>query len=225
MQPVKHLFFDLDHTLWDFNSNSKSTFQHIFDHHNVGVDMTDFIPVYEPINAKYWQLFRHNKISKEDLRYARLKEAFDVLKYKANDDLISVLSEDYIQNLANYNQLFPNTIEILSELKPFYQLHIITNGFKEVQAKKMKSSNIDHFFETLTTSDDAGCKKPNPDIFAYALNLAQAKKVESLMIGDNIEADVEGAQKFGINAVLFGKDDTFDGHQITCLSELKTILK
>jgi putative hydrolase of the HAD superfamily len=225
MQSVRHLFFDLDHTLWDFNSNSKSTFQHIFEQHNVGVDIADFIPVYEPINAKYWQLFRHNKISKEDLRYARLKDAFDVLKYKTTDDLISILSEDYIYSLANYNQLFPNTIEILDELKPFYQLHIITNGFKEVQAKKMKNSKIDHFFETLTTSDDAGCKKPNPDIFAYALNLAQAKKEESLMIGDNIEADVEGAQKFGINAVLFGKDDTFGGHQITCLSELKTILK
>lgn len=224
MQHVKHLFFDLDHTLWDFDTNSKLTFQQIFERHRVNVDISDFIPIYEPINTKYWQLFRHDKISKEDLRYARLKEAFDLLKFKADDDLISVLSEDYIRDLADFNQLFPYTAEVLTHLKSVYKLHIITNGFRDVQERKMKTSQINHFFETITTSDDAGCKKPNPDIFAYALGLAQAEKKESLMIGDNIDADIEGARNFGIDAVLFGKDDTFDGPQITCLSELKTIL-
>ncbi|MDN6279461.1 MAG: YjjG family noncanonical pyrimidine nucleotidase [Psychroflexus sp.] len=225
MQHVKHLFFDLDHTLWDFNVNSKLTFQQIFERHRVNVDISDFIPIYEPINTKYWQLFRHNQISKEDLRYARLREAFDVLEFKADDALISVLSEDYIRDLADFNQLFPYTTEILTHLKSIYKLHIITNGFRDVQERKMKSSRINHFFETVTTPDEAKSKKPNPDIFAYALGLAHAEKNESLMIGDNIDADIQGARNFGIDAVLFGKDDTFDGPQITCLSELKTLLQ
>lgn len=224
MNQIKHVFFDLDHTLWDFNQNSKSTFQQIFNLHNVSLDIDEFIPVYEPINAKYWQLFRHNKISKNDLRHVRLKETFETLSYQADDELISALSEDYIKNLSNFNQLFPYTSEVLSELQKSYQLHIITNGFKEVQERKIRSSNINHLFQTITTSDDAGCKKPDPKIFEHALNLAQAEKGESLMIGDNKEADVDGAQKFGINAILFGKDDNFEGQQISCLSELKNIL-
>ncbi|QSS97763.1 YjjG family noncanonical pyrimidine nucleotidase [Psychroflexus sp. ALD_RP9] len=224
MKPFKHIFFDLDHTLWDFNKNSGLTFESIFKKHNIELNLSEFLPVYEPINEKYWKLFRENKISKEDLRYARLNEAFKVLNFKAEPNLVIALSESYIEHLSDFNHLFPYAIEVLEHLQETYHLHLITNGFRGVQYRKMTSSRIINFFETVTTSEDVGVKKPDPAIFNYALKLAQASSSESVMIGDNLEADIEGAEKVGMASIFFGKDDTFEGESVQCLSELKNIL-
>jgi putative hydrolase of the HAD superfamily len=223
MKHLKHIFFDLDHTLWDFDKNSGLTFESIFKKHNVELNLSEFLPVYEPINAKYWKLFRENKISKEVLRYARLNEAFEVLNFKAEPNLVIALSESYIEHLSDFNHLFPYAIETLEHLQETYQLHLITNGFRGVQYRKMKSSRIINFFKTVTTSEDVGVKKPDPAIFNHALDLAKASNNESVMIGDNLEADIEGAEKVGMSSIFFGKDDTFEGKSIQCLSELKRI--
>lgn len=190
---IEHVFFDLDHTLWDFEKNSRLTFQKILSDHRIDVNFNAFLHEYIPINLKYWKLYREEKTSKEDLRYLRLKETFDSVGYSINNQLINQLSEDYIESLPNYNHLFDGAIEILNYLHSKYQLHIITNGFDEVQTLKMKRSRIIHFFDKIITSDSIGLKKPNPLIFHYALEKTNAKPENSIMIGDNLEADIQGA--------------------------------
>ena len=166
------VFFDLDHTLWDFDKNSALTFNKIFNHHRVNVPFDDFIKIYEPINLNYWKLYREEQIDKPSLRYGRLKDSFDMLNFKVEDELIHVLSEDYIKYLTTFNHLFDGALEILNYLNTNYKLHIITNGFEEAQYRKIKNSKIDHFFKTITNSEMVGVKKPNPLIFNHALELA-----------------------------------------------------
>ncbi len=195
---IKHIFFDLDHTLWDFEANSAKTFQTIFIKNNMNIDNNQFLQYYKPINMDYWKLFRENKVSKSDLKYRRLKDTFDALDFKISDDLINKLAIDYIRVLPTFNEVFEGTYDILNYLKPKYKLHIITNGFSEIQATKLKNSKLDGYFEKIITSESVGVKKPNPEIFAYALKTANAQKKESVMIGDSWEADIIGAKNFGI---------------------------
>jgi putative hydrolase of the HAD superfamily len=223
----KHLFFDLDHTLWDFDKNSAFAFDRIFKTKGFDISLQEFLNIYIPRNQHYWKLYQVNKISHEDLRYYRLKDVFDALNFEVSDELIHQLSDEYITYLPEYNHLFDGAIELLDYLKPNYQLHIITNGFSQVQDKKLTNSNIGHYFETITNSEIAGQKKPNPIIFEYALKTANASKEESLMIGDSFEADILGALDFGMDAIFFNEDKIDSTHkvlQINHLLELKKIL-
>ncbi len=199
----KHLFFDLDHTLWDFDKNSALTFEKILELNNLKIDLDTFLEVYVPINLKYWKLYREEKIDKKSLKFARLNDAFKAIDVEVSARIIHKLSNDYITHLSTFNHLFPGTIELLEHLQSNYTLHIITNGFKEVQHGKLNQSKIDHFFQTVTNSEMVGVKKPNPKIFNHALQMAKATKEESLMIGDNLEADVMGALNFGMEAICF----------------------
>ena len=225
---IEHVFFDLDHTLWDFEKNSDLTFHKLFKDYSIDLEVSSFLAVYKPINLKFWRLYREEKISKENLRYQRLKEAFDVVNYDASGDLINVLAIKYIEIMPNFNHLFEGTFDILDYLKEKYQLHIITNGFEEVQSRKMKSSNIDHYFNQVITSESVGVKKPNPRVFEYALNIANASKENSIMIGDSIEADIEGALNFGLKAIHCDFENTGDINTlfdtVTSLSDLKQYL-
>lgn len=220
---IKHIFFDLDHTLWDFDKNSKLTFQQIFKEQEIKLQLDEFLKVYMPINLSYWRLFREDKIDKESLRYKRLKDVFDTLNYKVSDELINTISTDYIKYLPNYNHLFKGTIEILEYLSNKYQLHIITNGFDEVQHKKIKESGIAKYFSEVVTSESIGVKKPNPKIFNYALSKTKALAEESLMIGDSYEADVLGAINAGMLAIHFntGKKQENGILAVGSLEELK----
>jgi putative hydrolase of the HAD superfamily len=191
------------------------------------VDFDLFTDTYRPINRKYWKLFRQDKVSKSDLRYLRLREAFDALQFKAEDELIHILSEEYIAFLSSNNALFENALEILAYLEEKYSLHIITNGFEEVQHKKLAASNLRPYFEHVITSEKAGVKKPDPRIFKYALELAGASSGESMMIGDNFEADIMGARNVGMHTVFCefnGEVATEEVTAIKNLIELKEIL-
>ncbi|CAM1368881.1 putative hydrolase of the HAD superfamily [Tenacibaculum sediminilitoris] len=203
---IKHLFFDLDHTLWDFDRNSKLIFQQIFKEQNILIPIDVFLEVYVPVNLKYWRLYREDKIEKLALRYHRLKETFNVLEYAISDTLINKISEDYIQYLPNFNYLFPDAIEVLQYLENKYQLHIITNGFEKVQNLKLKKSGIHIFFKEIITSECVGAKKPNTKVFEFALEKAGAKANESLMIGDSYEADIMGAINSGMKAIHFTQE-------------------
>lgn len=223
----KHLFFDLDHTLWDFDKNSGFAFDAIFKNQGFDISLQEFLNIYIPRNQHYWKLYQVNQISHQDLRYYRLKDVFDALHFEVSDETIHQLSDDYIKYLPEYNHLFDGAIELLDYLKPNYQLHIITNGFSEVQDKKLHNSNIGHYFETITNSELAGQKKPNPIIFDYALGIAKASKEESIMIGDSFEADILGALDFGIDAIFFNEhkiEINHDVYQVNHLLELKNIL-
>ncbi len=219
-QHKKHLFFDLDHTLWDFDKNSALTFEKIFRINNLEVELNSFLEVYMPINLAYWKLYREEKIDKTSLRFARLKDAFDALGVKVSTQLIYKLSGDYITHLSTFNHLFDGTITILDYLKPKYTLHIITNGFKEVQHGKLNKSGIAQYFETVTNSEMVGVKKPNSKIFKHALDLAKATADQSLMIGDNLEADILGALNFGIDAVCFNYHNENIPNEIESVNQL-----
>lgn len=224
---ITDIFFDLDHTLWDFEKNSALAFETIFTKNKMDVKMEDFLLHYIPLNLKYWELYRSDQISQSQLRYGRIKDTFELLRYEIDDVTIGFLSEQYIHYLPKYNHLFEGTIEILEYLKPKYKLHIITNGFAEIQNNKLNNANINHYFETITNSEIAGVKKPNPIIFQHALDLANTQKENSVMIGDCIDADVYGAIHSGLDAILFNEHQKIipnDIKQIHHLLELKNHL-
>lgn len=198
---IKHIFFDLDHTLWDFETNSDIAFETIFKQHKVNIDLQKFLSYYRGINERYWKLYREEKITKEELRLGRLKDTFVKLNHKVDIQLIEDLSVGYIDVLPNNNQLFEGAHEILEHLYVNYKLHIITNGFNEVQSRKIGNSGLAKYFDKIITSEDAGVKKPNKVIFEYALNLAKAVSSESIMIGDNWEADIMGAKDAGFDVI------------------------
>lgn len=222
---ITNIFFDLDHTLWDFDKNSALTFGIIFKKNNVAIDFETFSKAYQPINLKYWKLYGANKVSKPNLRYGRLKDTFNALNINVPDTVINQLAIDYIDFLTTYNYIFEGTIEILNYLKPKYKLHIITNGFQEIQQNKLEKSKIAHYFETVTNSEMVGVKKPNPIIFNHALKLANANKYNSIMIGDNLEADVLGALNIGLDAICFNYHNVVVDKHIKCINHLLELKK
>lgn len=227
IKAIKHVFFDLDHTLWDFDRNSALTFDKIFKIHQINLDLSVFLEVYEPINLKYWKWYRQDEIDKIELRYGRLRETFQQIGYAADEHLIQDLAADYIKYLPGFSHLFEGTIDLLRYLMPKYHLHIISNGFEEAQLRKMDASAITYYFKTITNADTAGVKKPNPIIFDHALRMANARPQESIMIGDNYEADILGALNSGYDAIFFNyRNDqiTLPIKQIKHLSQLKKYL-
>lgn len=216
---VTDIFFDLDHTLWDFDKNSALTFQKIFELNKLPINVSQFIKYYEPINFNYWKLYREEKIDKNSLRYQRLLDTFQAINFSINDAAINKISEDYIKYLITFNYLLDGTIEILNYLKPNYNLHIITNGFQEAQMGKMQNSKIKKYFKTITTSEMVTVKKPNPKIFEHAVMQAQTIPEKSVMIGDNYEADILGALNFGMDAICFNY------HKLKLQSDIKMVSK
>jgi putative hydrolase of the HAD superfamily len=224
---IKHVFFDLDHTLWDFDKNSGLTFEKIFKLNSLDVNLSAFLEVYEPINLQYWKLYREEKVTKSALRYGRLREAFNAINVEVEDDMINHLSVAYIDYLTTFNNLFEGTLEILNYLKDKYRLHIITNGFEEAQERKMTNANIRDYFKTVTNSEMVGVKKPNPKIFNFALNIANASSSNSVMIGDSLEADIEGAHNVGMETIYFDYKNLNNSNgykRVTTLNSIKNYL-
>jgi putative hydrolase of the HAD superfamily len=219
---IKHVFFDLDHTLWDFDKNSGLTFERIFKLNKIEVQLDSFLEVYEPINLKYWKLYREERVTKPALRYGRLREAFDAINVSIEDNMINHLAVAYIDHLTTFNHLFDGAVQILRYLQNNYELHIITNGFEEAQERKMINANIKHYFKSVTNSEMVGVKKPNPKIFNFALNSAKADPGESIMIGDSLEADIEGADKIGMDTIHFDYKDLHN-HNFKRVTHLKAI--
>jgi putative hydrolase of the HAD superfamily len=227
MKNITDIFFDLDHTLWDFDRNSVLAFDKIFKVHHPTINTEEFIEIYAPINQACWKLYQVDKITHEELRYQRLKQSFEAMSYSISDEAIDKIAHDYIAFLPDNNQLFDGAIEVLEYLSPKYSLHIITNGFAEVQSKKIHNSGLGNFFKTITNSEMAGVKKPHRNIFEFALSLAKTDKENAIMIGDCIDADVRGAIDFGMKAILFdekGHHNIPEVLTINRLVELKNIL-
>lgn len=224
---VTDVFFDLDHTLWDFEKNSALTFETILPQHGIQIPLEDFLEVYVPANLVFWRMYREEKITKAELRYQRLKSVFDSLDYQVGDATINSLAEVYIDELSDHTHLFPHTLEILDYLKPKYKLHIITNGFQEIQTKKLVNSGIAGYFDQVIDSEMAGVKKPNPIIFNLALNKANVSPSSALMIGDSLEADIIGAKNAGLHALHFNAHGAMEHRHspmIKTLREIKSYL-
>lgn len=206
LKKYKHIFFDLDRTLWDFDAAAEVAFERIYEQYNLkslGIPSAhEFHEVYHPLNERLWELYREDKITKADLNRTRFLKPLE--HYGIHDvELADHLSEDYVYWSPRIVRLVPGTMELLEYLKPKYHLHLITNGFEEVQDTKLTLSGMKPYFETLTVSEEVGVKKPNPEIFQYALRKAHATAEESLMIGDEMDVDIDGARAAGIDTVLF----------------------
>lgn len=220
---IHHIFFDLDHTLWDFDKNSALAFEILFREEKIAINIDEFLATYIPINNSYWTLYRDNLVSKESLRTGRLKDSFEMLKLKVAAQTIEILAEKYIRFLPNHNHLLEDTIEILEYLEPKYKLHIITNGFEEIQQTKMVNSKIVNYFTTITTSEEAGVKKPHLEIFTKALKKSNALPGNSLMIGDNYEADIMGAKSAGMSSLYFDYYGLKEAREIPQIQKLKEL--
>ena len=200
---VQHIFFDLDHTLWDFEKNSGATFKSIFEELNFDFSLEVFLDFYNPINHYYWKQYRENMISEVELRYLRLEKTFEAMKVPFTPSLLERVAELYIQQLSTHTELFEDTISVLEYLSSKYTLHIITNGFEHVQQRKLENSGIAHFFKTVLTAEKIGVKKPHPTIFLSAMKTAEVLPEHTMMIGDSLEADIQGALKLGMQAIHF----------------------
>jgi len=227
MKHITDIFFDLDHTLWDFDKNSEITYRIIFKELKIEVSLVHFLEAYTGINKDLWKLFREEKIDKETLRYKRLKDTFTEISVDVPDEVLFKISDQYVYHLSKQTHLLEGTIKLLEYLKPKYTLHIITNGFAEVQEGKLNNTNLASYFDVVVNSEMAGVKKPNPIIFEKALNLANVSKETSLMIGDSLEADVLGALDYGIDAICYNyHNEDLPSHikHVNHLEELMHIL-
>ena len=212
-KPISDIFFDLDHTLWDFERNSALTYRNLFEEHAIELPLEEFLGHYVPLNLQFWKKYREGRITKEKLRYDRLKTVFDRMGFPISDAGIHRLSEAYIDQLSSHTHLIPYCLETLDYLKGKYRLHIITNGFEEVQFRKLRNSRIDTYFQEVVNSDRAGVKKPDPGIFRMALEATGIKPEKGVMIGDSLEADIKGARSVGLQALHFNVHQDPD-HQI-----------
>ena len=223
IEGITDIFFDLDHTLWDFKKNSTLTFDYLLKKYKIDIDLNTFLKIYIPINFSYWKLYRDEKITKEFLRHNRLKSTFQKLNLDVKDKIIDQISDDYIFSLPNNNFLIRNGIFILDYLIDKYKLHIITNGFTEVQNKKIINSNLKKYFTCIVDSETVGVKKPNIRIFKYALEVSNADPENSLMIGDNLEADILGAMNAGFNAIHFNNNNEPIHNHCMIINDLKNL--
>jgi putative hydrolase of the HAD superfamily len=227
----KHLFFDLDHTIWDFDKNAEETLHELYGIYKLkelGLHSPDlFIETYTRNNHQLWAEYHVGKITKTTLREARFKKTF--LDLGVLPEVLPLgFEDDYVKLCPTKTNLFPGAHETLQYLQSRYVMHLISNGFRESQDVKISGTNIGGYFRHVILSEEVGVNKPDAGIFEHALNLAGAIKSESLMIGDSLEADVYGALNFGMDAIYFnpaGLDKPDDVPvQIGSLKELMEIL-
>lgn len=202
----KHIFFDLDHTLWDFDKNAEETLNelyHSYELRNLGLHSCDiFIETYTANNHQLWADYHLGKISKEVLRQTRFKKTF--IDLGLTEEVIPhQFEDDYISICPTKTNLFPHTHETLTYLQSKYHLHLISNGFKESTEYKVKNTGLTPYFKNVFISEVIGMNKPDKAIFQHAITTANSNIENSLMIGDSIEADVRGALNFGMDAIYF----------------------
>lgn len=228
----QNIFFDLDHTIWDFEANAKDSIHEVFHQTNLrerGIEDFDlFFDHYSVHNTRLWDLYTKGRIKQDVLKWKRMYLA--MLDFKIADEALArEMDKQFLTILPTKSRVFPHTFEILDYLlEKNYRLHLITNGFDAIQAGKLKSSNLEKYFEEVVTSEASGSLKPKPEIFQYALQAAKAEKPSSIMIGDNQDADIAGANNVGIDTVwvnhIEAQQIVPSKYTITSLDELKGIL-
>ena len=228
----KHIFFDLDHTLWDFERNAEETKREMFEKFQLkdkGIESYErFRERYVGINQALWAMYREDKIEKEELNFRRFYDTlilFGITDRRLGENMAAA----FIKGITSKTYLFPYTRELLDYLyQKKYHLHIITNGFEEVQYGKLQNSGLRKYFTTVITSEAAGSKKPDSEIFIYALREAGAKATESVMIGDDLEIDIAGARQVEIDQIFVNHNSTKHNAEVTMevfsLDEIMKIL-
>ena len=228
----RHLFFDLDHTLWDFDTNAKETMAEVYELFNlkdiVLSPFDDFFSIYLHHNAILWDRYHKGFITTEDLKWKRMQRT--LLDFKiGNDALAKEMGIKFLEILPTKKILFEHTTEILNYLiNKNYTLHLITNGFEKTQWSKLNNSNLSGYFTHVITSEISNCVKPSKEIFEFALNKSGAALHESIMIGDNLDADIQGAINAGMDSIFVNhinaEASVLPTYTINHLKELEGIL-
>jgi putative hydrolase of the HAD superfamily len=235
LKAYKHIFFDLDHTLWDYETNSKQTLFELYDRFDLAskgaTDAEDFFEHFNKINFGLWDKYNVGAISQYYLRNSRFPLVFDAMGINPKlcpEPIVKEFNECYLKECSQKSGLIEGTKEVLDYLRDKYVLHIITNGFEEVQSIKLASSGIGHYFEELITSERAGAKKPYPAIYKFALKATGALLEESIMIGDNLKTDIQGAIDYNMDQVYYNPaktaHDSTITHEIIKLNQLLALL-
>jgi len=230
MKIYKHIFFDLDRTIWDFDASAQDSFSRMYEKYDLkelGVpSIQSFKLQYDIHNDMLWGWYRKGEILKEVMNIRRFE--MTCADFNIHDQSIYIgMSEDYVKLNPDKAFLFPGAIETLEYLAGKYPMHIITNGFQEVQEQKFRIARLDRYFKTVTTSEEAGIKKPEAGIFHHALNKGNASAADSVIVGDDLDVDIIGGRKIGMDQVYFNpggeKHEEDVSFEISCLTDLKEI--
>tara|TARA_R110002124_G_scaffold82664_7_gene216853 strand:- start:19523 stop:20218 length:696 start_codon:yes stop_codon:yes gene_type:complete len=231
VRKYKHLFFDLDHTLWDYDSNVRDSLSELFIDFDLGSlgnpDFELFFDAFQITNHVLWEQFNKGVVDKDELRAMRFKEVFTRAKLSVSK-IPKELEEEFILRTSSKPKVMDHAFETLAYLKSRYELHIITNGFNQSQYNKLKSSKLDSYFDLIVTSENSGFRKPDKRIFDHAMLQLKTEAINCLMIGDNPLSDIQGAQNAEIDQVFYNPLKTESKisptYTINHLSELTTIL-
>jgi YjjG family noncanonical pyrimidine nucleotidase len=225
------VLFDLDHTLWDYEVNSRETLNELYDSHNLldkGVpDIESFCRQFKIVNTELWELYDTGRIDSHVIRNERFRKILQAF-YVFDDKLCQSLSHDYLNLCPTKGNLIPHALDVVEYLSKNYKLAVVTNGFEEIQHLKLSSSKLTSYFPHVITSQKAGCKKPAKEIFHYALNAHGVESHDAIMIGDNLVTDIGGARNASIDSVFFNpelmKHESAVSYEISSLNELRHIL-
>ena len=213
----KALFFDLDHTLWDYNTSSKETLSDIYDQYLVEHELFSldiFLKTFNKVNSQLWQQYNKGLIDKSYIRENRFDKILTSLEFK-DKSITSHISTEYLFECPRKPHLIAHTLLILEYFHKKHPMYILTNGFEDVQEIKLKSSNIQSYFKQVITSDGCGYQKPDISFFHHALDQSQCKPEDVLMIGDNLKTDIAGALNAGIDTVYFNPSQNGRPHKST----------
>lgn len=230
MPSYKHILFDLDHTLWDFEKNATEALYELYASYSLAdhnFSAEKFCEIFHQVNYHLWHLHQTGDYDQARLRADRFKMIFAQLGM-ADHDMPLDIADAYLQLCPSKPYVFPHTYDMLEYLQSRYHLHIVTNGFSDVQWVKLNSARLTPYFTQVVTSDDAGYRKPHPGIFNHILERIAASPAECVMIGDNLDTDIAGARAVGIDCIFFNPKETpheaIINHEIHCLSQLQGIL-
>jgi len=201
----KHLIFDLDDTIWDFQKNSKETLLGLHQDYKLedkGVSKQTFLQTFKEVNGRLWDQFDEGLITRDVIREKRFHSVLDKLAINHNGEAIQ-MQDEFMQKCSTSPFLVEGALQVLQRFQSTHTFHILSNGFDEIQFVKLESSGVMHYFDKIITSGRAGFRKPQPEIFEFALHEIGVSKEECIMIGDNPVADIEGAYHFGMDQVYY----------------------
>ena len=226
MQRYRNLFIDLDDTIYDFSAASRESFHETYDllHYERYFDSFEqYMQIYEPYNLELWRIYGEGKITKAELNRRRYLHPLETVG--VNDpQLAESFCHEALGRIPTKNKLVDGAIELLEYLKPKYRMHILSNGFKELQSHKMRTSGILHYFDSLILSEDIGINKPRRELFEYALQKSGSQVSDSIMIGDMFDTDIAGAAGIGMEQIYYNPKEK-KGHPFTPTYEVNHLLQ
>ena len=218
MNNYQHLFFDLDHTLWDYEANAAEVLDELYHRHTlrkvINSESNHFTEVFFEINNSLWDQYDRGLIHKSVIRnerFDRILAAFGV----SDSPLAKTINSAFIAECPHKTNVVPGAVELLAHLKPKFGIHIITNGFREVQWIKITKSGLDRFIDQVFISEEIGAKKPDPKFFEFSLGKVDCTPAQSVVIGDNLNTDIKGARDFGIDHIFYNPKKLIHNDRVT----------